>query len=270
MADFKRLRLDQILVGDRLRHIDDDHALVIGLSMLEHGQQTPITVRATPAAEHAYTLVAGGHRYRGAELNEWEEIDVIVVKANGVEAQRLEIAENLHRNELSVIDRAIFVQTYRELYEEQHGTINSKGGRPKNEDKLSPLYEGTFSETVAMRLGLHPKAVKRLDQISRYLHPDVRAAIRGTDIADNQSALLKLAKLEPTKQRQAAIALRDEPDVKRAFTLLDDRPQAIKPDPQAALLSTLISTWGKASEKTQHDFRKYINADPQTDLEDFV
>lgn len=270
MADFKRLRLDQILVGDRLRFIDDNHAMVIGRSILEHGQQTPITVRATSAAERAYTLVAGGHRYRGCELIEWEEIDVIVVKANGVEAQLLEIAENLHRNELSVMDRAIFAQRYRELYEQERGEIR-RGGDRKSKDQLDPLIFGeSFAQHVADRLGISAASAKRLDQIARHLHPDVRAAIRGTDIADNQSALLKLAKLEPTKQREAAISLRDVPDVKRAFLLIDDRPQATKTDPQAALLSTMISAWSRASEKTKQQFRDYIDANLQTDLEDFT
>lgn len=270
MADFKRLRLDQILVGQRLRDIDDDHALVIGMSMQEHGQQTPITVRSTNAAERAYTLVAGGHRYRGAELIGQDEIDVLVVKADGVAAQLLEIAENLHRNELSVLDRAVFAQKYRELFEQEHGEIR-RGGDRKSKDHVDPLVTGeSFAQHVADRLGISQASAKRLDQIARNLHSSLRSAIRGTSIADNQSALLKLSKLEPVKQRQAAVALKGEPDLKRALALLDDAPVAIKEDPQTAILSTLISAWSRASDQTKEKFSRHQKGETQTDLEDFT
>jgi len=129
MPDYKQLSLSQILIGERQRPIDRDYASVIGASMKQHGQLQPIVVRATPAAQRPYTLVIGGHRCTGAEIHEIETLDAIVVKANGADAQLLELAENLHRRDLSVLDRAYFVQAYRDLWESKYGAISA--GRNK-------------------------------------------------------------------------------------------------------------------------------------------
>nr|DAO37974.1 MAG TPA: chromosome partitioning protein [Caudoviricetes sp.] len=257
MAEFKRLPLDKILIGDRLREIDPEHAKVIGLSMQEHGQITPITVRSTPRASLPYTLVGGGHRYVGAGLIDWTEIDTMVVKADGIEAQLLEVAENLHRYDLTVMDRAFFVMKYREIWEESRGKIE-RGGDRKSKGKLCPLIDGSFAQHVADQLGIANRSAKLLDQISRNLHPELRSIVRGTSAANNQSELLKLSRLAPSKQRQVAIALRDEFDVKRAFSLVNDAPATVTIDPQVTLLSKLIDAWRRSDSATKQQFLDHI------------
>lgn len=256
MAEFKRIAISDIVVPARLRDIEEEHAIAIAQSIVEHGLLNPITVRATPAAKGGpYTLVAGAHRLRATVLNDEEEIDATVVEADKAEAQLLEITENLFRNELSVIDRAVFVSTYREVWEKKHGKIEA--GRPGIRANLAQLFEdepeGSFAAHVADRMGLSARAVQRLTQIVQHLHPDVRNAVRGTVIADNQSALLKLAKMEPVKQRQAAIALKTEgPDLKKALALVEGPRPTI--DPQQAIFSTLVDAWTRANPETRSKF----------------
>jgi len=49
--------------------------------------------------------------------------------------------------------------------------------------------------------------------------------LRGTSVADNQAWLLKLAKLEPAKQRQVAMAFREKgDDIRAALALVVERP----------------------------------------------
>ena len=115
MSISKSIPLADILVPERLRTVDEDHALAIQASIVEHGLLNPVTVRQTPNGKHGYTLVAGAHRYRAIELLDEKEIDAIVVKADADEAVLIEIEENLFRNDLSVMDRAVFVQTYRDV-----------------------------------------------------------------------------------------------------------------------------------------------------------
>jgi ParB family chromosome partitioning protein len=273
MAEFKSIPIDKIFIPERLRDLEEDHALAIAQSIVEHGLLNPITVRKTPAAEHPYTLVAGRHRLRGVELNGESEIDATIVEADKAESQLIEITENLFRNELSMLDRAIFVATYRDVWEGKYGKI-SRGGDQKSKVQDAPLIgaghvnllqvledeaeTGGFASHVAARMGVSKDVVKRLNKISQNLHPEIRSAIRGTAVADNQSVLLKLAKLEPKKQRQAALAFRQEGDIKRTFALIDDRPRA-KVDPQAALLSRLISAWESASPKTKKAFMAHLD-----------
>ncbi|UTO29288.1 ParB/RepB/Spo0J family partition protein [Bartonella harrusi] len=135
MAQFQRLSLDVIVVPERIRPVDDEHAKALAQSIAREGLMNPITVRHTPnAKEGNYTLIAGAHRLRAATLLGFREIDAVVVQADKENAALLEVAENLFRNELSVIDRALFVQTYRELWEKKYGEIKC-GGDGSNQHK---------------------------------------------------------------------------------------------------------------------------------------
>ncbi|MEP3046342.1 MAG: ParB N-terminal domain-containing protein [Roseibium sp.] len=180
MAEFKTLPLSRVTISTRLRDIDEDLARVISGSIAEYGLMNPISVRATPRAKGgSYTLIAGLHRLRATELLGLETIDCFVLKADQSDAQLLEIAENPHRNELSVIDRAVAVLKYRELWEEQHGQISA--GRPSaNKSGQDVPITNSFSKYTAIRLGLHPKTIKRLSQIALNLHADLRAAVRAS------------------------------------------------------------------------------------------
>ncbi|WP_208432537.1 ParB/RepB/Spo0J family partition protein [Bartonella taylorii] len=146
MAQFQKLALDVIVVPERIRPVDDEHAKALAQSMAREGLMNPITVRHTPnAKEGNYTLIAGAHRLRAAELLGYSDIDAVVVQADKDNAALLEVAENLFRNELSVIDRALFVQTYRELWEKKYGEIKVGGDR-KSKGKHYPLPNDGSSE----------------------------------------------------------------------------------------------------------------------------
>lgn len=258
MAELKSIRIDQIHIPERLRAVEDEHALAIAQSIVEHGLIHPITVRSTPAAKMGtFTLVAGAHRLRAFVLNDEVEIDAIIVEADKDEAQLVEITENLFRNELSVIDRAVFVGSYREAWERKHGKIEA--GRPGNRANLSQLFTdeaetGGFSEHVAERMGLSRRAVERLSRIAQNLHPDVRAAVRGTGVADNQSLLLKLAKLEPAAQRKTAAAFRSTGDMAKAIAAVSDaqpKPEISDTDRQSIVRAELDRSWEKADTFTR-------------------
>lgn len=270
MAEFKRILISDIVIPERLRAVEEEHALAIAQSIVEHGLINPITVRSTPNAKGGkYTLVAGAHRIRAEQINEEAEIDAMIVEGDKAEAQLIEITENLFRNDLSVLDRAVFVQSYRDIWEKKHGKVEA--GRPGNSANLALLLEeeaesGGFSLHVADRMGLSRRAYFRLNKIAQDLHPDVRAAVRGTAVADNQSALLKIAKMEPQKQRQAAVAFRAERDLKKALALVEPAPPLSKAQvEQATLLSRLVTAWEDASEDTRNQFLSHIGLGDEPD-----
>lgn len=265
MAVSKSIPLADILVPERLRTVDEDHALAIQASIVEHGLLNPVTVRQTPNGQQGYCLVAGAHRFRAIELLDEEEIDAIVVKASADEAVLIEISENLFRNDLSVIDRAVFVETYRDVWEKTRGEIKRGGDRRNgSKDQVEPLIsspidliaqeaENGFSKTCADRLGVSVPSIKRLNLIARNLPRELRQQISGTPIADNQSQLLKLAKLEPSKRAKAHIAIRESNgDFKAAMDLIE--PPAKKPDPEMQVLSRLIDSWERAKPATRKKF----------------
>lgn len=261
MAEFKRIKISEIVVPERLRAVEEEHAIAIAQSMVEHGQINPITVRSTPAAKGGkFTLVAGAHRLRACVLNDDIDIDAMIVEGDKAEAQLVEITENLFRNELSVIDRAVFVQTYRDVWEQKHGKIEP--GRPGNSANLSQLFEaeaeaGGFSQHVADRMGLSKRAVERLNRIAQHLHPKVRERLRGTPYADNQSELLKIAKLGPTEQGKLAVAMETLGDYKQAWSTLGEtkpKEELSEVDRQRALQAELLAIWKKADEHTHRFF----------------
>ncbi|QIO60662.1 ParB N-terminal domain-containing protein [Rhizobium leguminosarum] len=270
MAEFKRVLISDIVIPERLRAVEEEQAIAIAQSIVEHGLINPITVRSTPNARGGkYTLVAGAHRIRAEQINEEPEIDAMIVEGDKAEAQLIEITENLFRNELSVLDRAVFVQTYRDVWEGKYGKVEA--GRPGNRANLAQLLSdeaeaGSFSKHVADRMGISRRAVEYLNKIAQNVHPDLRAAVRGTPVADNQSALLKIAKMEPQKQRQAAIAFRAEPDLKKALALVEPAPKLSKAQiEQATLLSRLVTAWEDASEETRNQFLSHVGLGEEPD-----
>lgn len=266
----KSIPISSILVADRARPVDLEHAAAIAGSMVDRGLINPITVRATPAAQGGktpYTLVAGGHRLEAARMNGWEEIEAVVVSADAAEAQLIEISENLFRNDLSALDRGIFVVKFREIYEDKHGKIDPKGGRPKKQssdwtDIFSPGKE--LSERVQERLGIGRSTYFNVTKIGLQLHPMLRSSLRGTPYENDQKQLLKLAGLPEAEQTGIAAALKFEPDLKKVMAM--DKPA--KPpvaESQASVLKKLISAWEKASDETREEFLEHMGLSDRGD-----
>lgn len=262
MASFKSLPLSDIFVGARARPVDEDHAQAIAASIAERGLINPITVRATSARKGTpYTLVAGGHRLRAAAINGWGEIDTILVSADETEAQLMEISENLYRNELSKLDRAIFVLKFREMWEEKNGKVGA--GRPSNklghDDPIFSTNGARLSERVAIRLGFSTESFKRVNRIGQNLHADLRQMVRGTPIADDQTQLLKLAKLPLEEQVRIAAALRHEPDLKKVLALTKPAAAPLTAEQQQAeIMKKLVGLWEKADVDTRRSFLDHI------------
>lgn len=264
MAEFIRATIAEIHIGERRRPIDVEWAHGLGLMMKNEGQITPITVRRTPAANKGktpFTLVAGAHRITAATHIGWTEIDAVIVDGNKVDAQLMEIAENLHRLDLNPLDRAMFVIAYRELHEEKHGKIQRGGNRKANDDDHPLLGIGQkLSARIQEELGIGAETYKYAVRIGKNLDPVLRQAVRGTTAENDQSQLLTLAKLPREDQIAVAAALKHTPDVKKvlAFT----KPPVLVTTPpapsQSIILTKLIAAWDEASEETRDSFLEHI------------
>lgn len=256
MANYKSIPLQSIHVGERARPVDREHATAIAGSMVDRGLINPIIVRPTPAANGGatpFTLVAGGHRLEAARMNGWEEIDALVVSADAAEAQLVELSENLFRNELSALDRGIFVTKFREIFEEKHGKIE-RGGDRKSKEHDAPLIFAPgkeLSKRVQERLGFGPDTYKRAVRIGQKLHPMLRNALRGTPWENDQKQLLKLASMSEAEQSGIAAALKFEPDLKKVLAM--DKPAKPAPaatDPQDLIFSKIVALLDKADDAT--------------------
>lgn len=272
MADYLRAPIAKIHIGERLRPIDQAYVEVIAASLSQRGQISPIMIRKTPARAKGatpYTLVAGGYRITAAAMLGWTEIDAIVVEADGLEAQLLEISENLYRNELNPLDRAIFVMKYRELWEEKHGKITPGGDqKAKGHDAHLIFAPGrALAKQVQERLGIGEDTYKRATRIGQNLHPTLRQAVRGTEAEHDQSKLLKLAKLPADDQIKVAAALKENPDITPVLQWLKGPPAAPAAVDQTKILKKLTEAWDDADEDTRSQFLERIGlADPSGEM----
>src|ERR1700722_1846487 len=84
-----------------LRPLIDAEVKRLAASMQQIGLMTPITVRRSSDSDDSYELTTGRHRVAAALSLGWDEIDAIEIECSDVDAKLWEIAENLHRAELT-------------------------------------------------------------------------------------------------------------------------------------------------------------------------
>ncbi|ATI11040.1 MULTISPECIES: ParB/RepB/Spo0J family partition protein [Acetobacter] len=246
--------LSQIDVGERLRAIDVDAAAVIAASMQEQGQRTPIEVRKSGKR---YQLIAGAHRLRALELAGIETAFAVVVKADDLEAQLLEIDENICRRELSPLDRATFLAKRKEIYEALHPETKRGGDRRSDQmDNLVHLIP-SFTEASAQKLGLDARSIRRSVALYSKIVPDVREKIANTWLAGSGAQLDALGRETPDMQRQVADFVVQWPGVKNVAEIIrqiSGKPRKKKP----TLYDKLVALWEKADSATRMKFHTYL------------
>lgn len=192
--------------SNRLRPTDPARVEALAASLNEVGQQQPIVVRPRADGANGLSLVAGAHRLAAAVLLGWTEIAAIWVNPSEAEARLIEIDENLIRNELSEIDRAISLAERKRIYEALHPETKHGGKRPKTtkDQVVNFTTWSRFSKDAAKRIGLSESTIQKAVQLAVALSPEAVALIRGTDLADNGSQLKALATLTPDQQVKIA------------------------------------------------------------------
>ncbi len=270
---FKTLKVSEIQCqGKRQRPVDDGYAEIIKASIEETCQISPVLVRPTPNGKKKYQLVAGGHRHRAIELiGKDAPIECVVVTAATDEAALLEASENLIRNDLNPLDRAIAVENFRANWEKLFGKVKpGKDANPisanfaligddNNSVNLTELEEGaskaTFPVYCAERMGLSRRAIMYSQKIAKNLPADLRQKLSGTAAADNQSLLLKFADLPPEKLKVAAKSIDTcKGDAKAALEALEGK-KSVKPQTKnEQQFSKLFDAWARANAEVKAQF----------------
>jgi ParB family chromosome partitioning protein len=257
--------VDQILVEDRLRTVNPDHAALIAESFRTNGQMTPIEVRRNDAGE--FVLVAGAHRLAAARLAEMDQIAASIIDADEDQARLREIDENLCRRDLTELDRATFLAERKAVWIRLHPET-AVTGRKKLKTNLSLIP--TFAEDAAERLGLSPRSVDRAISRNNAIADDVKAMLAHTKWADNGSVLDGLGKLNGPAwpkgmQRKVAEALTREDDPARnlAAAIAEFAPhkKGSQADEQRQQFNRLTTAWKNASRATKDHFIDFLVAE---------
>jgi hypothetical protein len=209
-----------IIVGDRLRALDRESVERLKESISKIGLKTPISVRSS---EQGWTLVSGRHRLEACIALGMDEIPVVAETGSELEARLWEISENLHRAELTALERAEHISLWIRLKGERGegrpcGQAGDKLGQVGSVSELGKAAQATRSparggrgreggvRAAARELGISRTDARRAVHRVHRIAPAVREALRDMpETADNGAELDALAAL-PAEQQAAAVA----------------------------------------------------------------
>lgn len=197
----EQIRIDLIIEGDRVRLLNPARVMQLADSIDDQDLIHPITVRPD-ATETGYVLVSGGHRLAAAKVLGWKTIPANVRKLTDEEALQIEVEENLLREDLPALDRALHLAARKSSYEAEFP--ETKHGHNRVDNVVNSPRPRRFTAKMADELGVGERDIQRAIEIANAITPDLHAEIHGTPLADNQAQLLKLA-ARPPEDRAALV-----------------------------------------------------------------
>lgn len=262
------LPLDTIDDSDRLRVVDPDYVQLLAAAMDEHaaqhggtGLRTPIDVnKADKKGRHK--LIAGAHRIAAFRLRGLTEIPATVISANRLQAQLLEIDENLMRRELTPLDRATFLAKRKEVYEALHPETKHGGDRGSAQVAKPGDLVSRFTADIAAKLDLSERSVQLAITRFKRIAPDVRDRIATTWLARKGAMLDAIAKQEPAMQRAIVSQLLAAEDAPRTVAAALERINGVgaaPPKPEDELrYDALIKAWDRAGQRARDRFVDFL------------
>jgi ParB-like chromosome segregation protein Spo0J len=248
-----RLSLSEIYVVGERRPIDAVAVGRIAESIEKIGLQHPITVRFVDRVVDpedgeevdggGYALVAGLHRLEATRSLGYDTVDCVIVKWDDRAARKWEIAENLHRSDLTTQQRADQTAEWIKLEGEEISAklaVTPRAGRPGAID------------AARKELGISEGAARRAVKIAS-IAPEAKEAARDAGLANNQSALLKVAaaatpEAQVAKVHHLAISRTNPSDP--APAPLDDI------DARERWIASGIAWWNKGSAEWREEFNR--------------
>ncbi len=196
------IRINKIKVIGERRALDSEAVRNLADSIRKLGLRTPITVRRKNGTTR---LVTGLHRLEAAKMLGWRTIPCLVIRGGKTVARLWEIAENLHRAELTALERDKMVAEWVRLIEKYQKRISGQKvqkrrqrGRPEGgiSDAARQLPVKGRSEAAKR------KTIERALRVAN-LSQEAIVAVEAAGLDDNRSALLEIAK-EVTPEAQIA------------------------------------------------------------------
>jgi hypothetical protein len=222
------------------------------------GLRTPLTIRWLDGVAH---LVAGWQRLAALKTLEWDEAPC-VCENDELAAQRWQITENLHRGELTKLQRAnqtaALLALPRDPAEISGEKVQKKKrGRPEGGDAKAARTLNVRGKTADAKR----KNIAEDRQISD-IHEDAQQALVDAGLDDNGKALREVAD-EPTREAQLAKvrALMNGSGNNGPSTSGDDADETDDGEP---LLAVLKRAWRKAKalqavwQKASMEDRRYF------------
>jgi ParB-like chromosome segregation protein Spo0J len=156
---------ESIFVGERHRALNDDAVVRLQASISEIGLRHPISIRIVDEMEidgeliaGVPVLVTGRHRLEAVRRLKWQRVDCIEIEDDAIKAELWELAENLHRCDLTKEQRDEHIRRYAELLNLQSRQIVAN--ESKRPDGRGHRPQGAASK-IAEATGLSKRTVER-------------------------------------------------------------------------------------------------------------
>lgn len=277
------------------RPINTEAVKRIAESMRSMGLRTPITVRIVDdfvdvdgvLVDGQPVLVTGAHRLAAAKELGWEKIECFVFDGDDeIDAKLWEIAENLHRAELSTLERSEQIAEWVRLMDEKRekATLQSAQVEPneskredgrghRERDKVrhldavsdKPCKGGRGKEggirAASRDLGINESSARRAVKISSIT---AEAKARAIEYGiDTQTALERIARADD--QLAEVERIEDERVERERLKAASHSPKPTEPDPEdyeepewtdkeTAELDGLLAAWEQCSLPVRRDF----------------
>lgn len=243
--------VNMIECGDRARTVRDEDVQTLMRSMAEIGLKTPISVRycsdrpsEANGTEDSTVLVSGAHRLEAARRLGWEQIECFIVTDQSDDQARMwEIAENLHRAEISALERSEHIAEWVKLSDKLAQVGPVSGGRG-NAGGL---------RAAAREIGVARSDAQRAVKVAG-LSDEAKAAARDAGLDDNRSALLSAAASADPVARISEIAAAK---IAKPFKVAADPIGDVEAN--EAQVARLMSAWNAAGADARQEFLSRID-----------
>jgi hypothetical protein len=242
-----------------LRPVDEAEVKRLAASMQRIGLMTPVTVRLIEDEySDRWVMVAGRHRLAAAKSLGWKRIDIIEVDWTDTEARLWEISENLHRADLTQLQRKEQIAEWIRLTDEK----NNSGRTPATIPRGPGMPEGGL-RAAAREIGIKRTSAQEAIKVAS-LSDEAKAAAVKNGLDDNTKALLEAAKeTKPQDQIAKIVELANRKPAKRAERAV--RKPGGGGTVSNSLTFTLKEEWREPMARTE----KYLGV-PAAEYVDFL
>lgn len=202
--------IGKIQIKEGRRSLDAGHVKELADSIRELGLLNPLTT-----IDRDYVLIAGLHRLEAVKALGWEDVECTVSSLEGLAAELAEIDENIVRSDISTLEYGEILLRRKEIYETLHPetkegiaqaiSMNRTLGNNVS-DKMS-VTSKSFVQDTAEKLGVVPRTIERQIQTAKNLTAETKEIIKKSDQKISKEAALKLSRLGPEQQKEAAALL---------------------------------------------------------------
>ena len=226
--------ISEITISPGRREVQSRDVKELADSIAEVGLINPIMV------DQSHTLIAGLHRLEAMKMLGRTEIECTVSDLAGLQAELAEIDENFIRKDLSDAEFRELLLRRKEIYESLHPETKATydGGEFRGNQHQKVVDENfsattkSFVQDTADKLGVSPRTVELQIQTAKNLTPEAKEILRDSDTKITKQSALKLSRLAPEQQREAARQLAAG-DIHSVDEYSPTGPEAAIPPPEA-------------------------------------